>query len=137
MSQDLKGIKKWRTSGYIRPASIKAFLTVLLPQLTLDRARSLRPSLAQMPGDSQDTRPRPTAYGDIRGGLITWLSVARGALLFCRCGRLLAPSVKTRMQHDGVWASLMALITNIRARRISRLFPCTLLPGAPEFAISL
>ena len=94
MSQDLKGIKKWRTSDYIRPTSIKAFLTVLLPQLTLGRARSLRPSLAQMPGDSQDTRPRPTACGDIRGGLITWLSVARGALLFCRCGRLLAPSVK-------------------------------------------
>jgi hypothetical protein len=34
MSQDLNGIKKWRTSDYIRPASIKAFLTVLLPQLT-------------------------------------------------------------------------------------------------------
>ena len=24
-------------------------------------------------GDTQDTRPRLTAYGNIRGGLITWL----------------------------------------------------------------
>ena len=42
-------------------------------QPDLGRARLLRPSLAQMFGDNQDTRPRPTACGDIRGGLITWL----------------------------------------------------------------
>ena len=42
-------------------------------QPDLGRARPPRPSLAQMPGDNQDTRLRPTACGDIRGGLITWL----------------------------------------------------------------
>ena len=112
-------------------------------QPDLGRARLLRPSLAQMFGDNQDTRPRPTACGDIRGGLITWLerstvknAPASGAFLFCRCGRLLAPSVKTRMQHDGVWDSLMALITNIRARRISCLLPCTLFPSQSSFSTS-